>query len=504
MAYCHSLHGSHLNDRRIYYYVFKCPTHLKVGCAVEQRFCNTFRQAVDGYRIEKGVVKASDSGTTLRRAIELINEDLLSKERNSVPTALREDLDLLSFGGLVITPSKKDDDAIFRELSFEYLNPGYHSSIKGLVPSGSNCLVGVTGAGDAHDDDDGSVSGEDNKKSESDTKDATVMKNIYKWTVDRGYHKLAEQQLKGHGKSLKSRVEHRASDVHEHFCHLETFTANDFTAYKRAHISDCINNISSVMNDVCIGDMEIPVVHRDANDAFDVWVPVKHEDESLFQYNETEIYLKLVQRMNSCNLLSTETTAEDIEKIISSHQPLSIDNPFIRDGDTGDTSNLRVIHKDCVSVSQEKQTSNNGDDFRSLFDEYFSPRLDMDNASNAERTNKEDSANRCKSIAEGQIDKAELELQVKQEIRRWGYSTTGEIKDIRTLLYTIVQVLWKDANWTPIDISTCAEEKDVIKKIYRKALLICHPDKHMRSDWSTALRARLLTQTLQEAWLEAP
>ncbi|GBE59646.1 hypothetical protein BOVATA_011390 [Babesia ovata] len=92
------------------------------------------------------------------------------------------------------------------------------------------------------------------------------------------------------------------------------------------------------------------------------------------------------------------------------------------------------------------------------------------------------------------------ELLIRREIDEWARTGNGELKDIRTLLFTLKQVLWRGITWNAMDITSCVSDKAAIKRHYRRALLACHPDKHNKSDWRTALRAQMITQALQEAW----
>ncbi|EDO06941.1 uncharacterized protein BBOV_IV005800 [Babesia bovis T2Bo] len=95
---------------------------------------------------------------------------------------------------------------------------------------------------------------------------------------------------------------------------------------------------------------------------------------------------------------------------------------------------------------------------------------------------------------------SEQQREIAEQLQQWAYNDSGELKDVRALLFTLGKVLWADAKWAPVDISICTAPKEAVKPHYHKALLICHPDKHTRSDWQTLLKAQLLTQALHEAW----
>ncbi|GFE53779.1 tyrosine phosphatase, putative [Babesia ovis] len=132
---------------------------------------------------------------------------------------------------------------------------------------------------------------------------------------------------------------------------------------------------------------------------------------------------------------------------------------------------------------QTQSESDDSEDFTSLLEESFKKMGWINN-----------------NQSSGDITGAEEEQKIKNEIRQWAHSETGELKDVRALLFTLHQVLWKGAKWETMDIALCTAEKNAVKRQYRRALLLCHPDKHTKSNWQTMLRAQLMTQALHEAW----
>ncbi|KAI6239496.1 Cyclin-G-associated kinase [Aphelenchoides fujianensis] len=60
------------------------------------------------------------------------------------------------------------------------------------------------------------------------------------------------------------------------------------------------------------------------------------------------------------------------------------------------------------------------------------------------------------------------------QIRDW---TEGKEKNIRALLSSLNEVLWEGANYTPPTVVDLMPDENV-KKFYRRALIVIHPDKH--------------------------
>ncbi|AFZ80209.1 hypothetical protein BEWA_030620 [Theileria equi strain WA] len=59
------------------------------------------------------------------------------------------------------------------------------------------------------------------------------------------------------------------------------------------------------------------------------------------------------------------------------------------------------------------------------------------------------------------------EQEIKDKIRAWSHTQTGKLKDIRSLLSTIDEVIWEDASWKTMPMSMLVGDKDSIKKYYR-------------------------------------
>lgn len=292
-----------------------------------------------------------------------------------------------------------------------------------------------------------------------------------------------------------------------HASTCEDLNSDDIIAFAKVNVMDCIDSIG-VINDEAssTNPMGYPGIHRDLDDAFALWVPIEHPNGSLSFYKNGEIYLKIVLRNSGCAMNSISITSEEeIDKLISSPTVCRTLNTNPHDFHKSTISYTLDVSDATTPLSsaQSALQPQNTDDFSSLLDESFHPSPVHNTTSSSSRIISNGygqlrDAGRNECDAKGQTSE-EYEA-IKNAIIQWAYDSGEKIKDIRTLLYTLPQVLWERVNWTPMDISSCASDKDIIKKYYRSALLICHPDKHMRADWRTALRAQLVTQALQEAW----
>eukprot|EP00899_Mesostigma_viride_P024636 jgi/Mesvir1/5357/Mv15442-RA.1 len=81
-------------------------------------------------------------------------------------------------------------------------------------------------------------------------------------------------------------------------------------------------------------------------------------------------------------------------------------------------------------------------------------------------------------------------------IRKWGESSKG---NIRTLLSKLHEVLWEGAEWTPVSLTDLMSASDV-KRVYRRFLLKCHPDKISASSVEKRFISNMIFDYLKDAW----
>lgn len=56
---------------------------------------------------------------------------------------------------------------------------------------------------------------------------------------------------------------------------------------------------------------------------------------------------------------------------------------------------------------------------------------------------------------------------LRREFLRWAKTSEGTYKDLRTLLSSLQEILWNDADWTPKTISDLMMSSQRVKKAYR-------------------------------------
>ncbi|KAH8583576.1 uncharacterized protein ELE39_000344 [Cryptosporidium sp. chipmunk genotype I] len=86
-----------------------------------------------------------------------------------------------------------------------------------------------------------------------------------------------------------------------------------------------------------------------------------------------------------------------------------------------------------------------------------------------------------------------------EEIGRWSRKSDGSYKDIRVLLSSLQQVLWENAQWEPVEFSKLMSDIELVKKIYRKAIILCHPDKHHKESEKHKSRVHLIFMAINES-----
>ncbi|OII77024.1 hypothetical protein cand_023670 [Cryptosporidium andersoni] len=86
------------------------------------------------------------------------------------------------------------------------------------------------------------------------------------------------------------------------------------------------------------------------------------------------------------------------------------------------------------------------------------------------------------------------------EIDKWCKKSDGSYKDIRVLLSSLQQVLWPEAQWEPIEISKLMTDIEILKKAYRKAIIVCHPDRHQKENDNHKHKVHKIFMALNQAY----
>ncbi|RLN90352.1 hypothetical protein BBJ28_00017476 [Nothophytophthora sp. Chile5] len=86
------------------------------------------------------------------------------------------------------------------------------------------------------------------------------------------------------------------------------------------------------------------------------------------------------------------------------------------------------------------------------------------------------------------------------KLKLWA-EDNGRIKNIRTLLSTMHQVMWEGSKWTEVNMGKLLQPGDV-KKHYRKAMIVVHPDKAGGRNAEQLLIAERVFAAVNAAWEE--
>merc|ERR1719152_675382 len=96
--------------------------------------------------------------------------------------------------------------------------------------------------------------------------------------------------------------------------------------------------------------------------------------------------------------------------------------------------------------------------------------------------------------------KVQASNNLSVELDRWAKTPDGvAFKDIRSLLSTQHEVLWPDSGWKPVSLSELIQD-GTIKKKYRQAIIVVHPDKMKSAEPEKQVRADRIFQALNEAF----
>eukprot|EP00928_Gymnodinium_smaydae_P042284 TRINITY_DN28493_c0_g1_i1.p1 TRINITY_DN28493_c0_g1~~TRINITY_DN28493_c0_g1_i1.p1 ORF type:complete len:377 (-),score=100.99 TRINITY_DN28493_c0_g1_i1:36-1166(-) len=119
----------------------------------------------------------------------------------------------------------------------------------------------------------------------------------------------------------------------------------------------------------------------------------------------------------------------------------------------------------------------------------------------------EEKARQAREIADAETrnraDKVAAGNEIKEEMDKWAKTPDGQsFKDIRTLLSTMHEVMWEDSGWKQVPLSELIAG-GTIKKNYRKAIIMTHPDRFQDAPPEKQLRAERIFQALNEAFKKA-
>jgi hypothetical protein len=86
------------------------------------------------------------------------------------------------------------------------------------------------------------------------------------------------------------------------------------------------------------------------------------------------------------------------------------------------------------------------------------------------------------------------------ELDNWAYTEDKKLRDVRTLLATLDKVLWCDSGWIAPNLGELMLNDAVVKKAWRKAIIITHPDRHQHELPDRQYRADRIFASINEAY----
>ncbi|CAD2107391.1 conserved Plasmodium protein, unknown function [Plasmodium vinckei] len=99
-------------------------------------------------------------------------------------------------------------------------------------------------------------------------------------------------------------------------------------------------------------------------------------------------------------------------------------------------------------------------------------------------------------------EKIAISDKIKKQITKWSKNSDDSYKDIKVMLSTLDDVLWENSDWKRVFVSDLISNPSAVKKAYKSAILLCHPDKHRGKPIERVLRAELIFQALNNAFKE--
>ncbi|KRX06018.1 DnaJ domain [Pseudocohnilembus persalinus] len=118
--------------------------------------------------------------------------------------------------------------------------------------------------------------------------------------------------------------------------------------------------------------------------------------------------------------------------------------------------------------------------------------------------NKNDKIKDLQDSIQGEKDKKNKRLEMgpiwKEKVNAWAYKDKQR-QNIRKLLASVHEILWKDCDWTPLQLHDLLDDNSV-KKAYYKSLLKIHPDKNRGKGAEIEYLAESIIHEIKEGWDE--
>ena len=83
---------------------------------------------------------------------------------------------------------------------------------------------------------------------------------------------------------------------------------------------------------------------------------------------------------------------------------------------------------------------------------------------------------------------------------KWALTEQGKFKDVRSLLSTMGSVLWEGSGWVDVPMGELMISDAAVKKTYRKAIGLRHPDRHQKESADQQYRADRIFNAINESY----
>ncbi|EAK89469.1 DNAJ protein [Cryptosporidium parvum Iowa II] len=245
----------------------------------------------------------------------------------------------------------------------------------------------------------------------------------------------------------------------------------------------------------CLCDISVRYKSHDSNGIYPwVWCDLVTDQDTATPYN-SKIILKILVFVNfsSSNYdgIHTKSVNSNYEaKTVNMCMPYETDEK-----EYVDRSNSKIQNNIFQAPTPTKFDNSDDSNFIDIVDDEQTKFLSNKKSFTSQKVLESrilESSNDEKSDNFGYEDLVE-------EISRWSRKPDGSYKDIRVLLSSLQQVLWENAQWEPIEFSKLMSDIELVKKAYRKAIILCHPDKNHNESEKHKSRAHLIFMAINES-----
>lgn len=110
----------------------------------------------------------------------------------------------------------------------------------------------------------------------------------------------------------------------------------------------------------------------------------------------------------------------------------------------------------------------------------------------------------AEASAKAENDRRQNKLDVQStlgpELDKWAFAEPGKFKDVRSLLSSMESVLWPNSGWETVAMGELMINDTAVKKLHRKAIILCHPDRHQQATAEQQYRADRIFNAVNESY----